>query len=256
MNENRNRSEKPKNQKAMRRLEQELAGIASASAPVSVADNEMLSLIVNDVLKGVDIAARYPTFYQELLKNSNLRQAFLEALESLEKGAEPVALPQASKTSLAFLTSCLPQAVPERLAGGGWKIGLQRTIEQLQSIFSPPKLAYRSDPSLSEDPWFTLIREEFDVEEAQYAIVLECTLSEDDAKALSADLNFAVTIRAEKDRPRFPIQATLQWGTYHEMIQITEEGRTRFPNIPLSSVFDDEHLNVQADIQLSLQNIS
>jgi hypothetical protein len=49
-------------------------------------DLEMLSLVVNDALHGVDIQKRYPAFYQRLTEEPGLRDAFLEIFEMAEAG--------------------------------------------------------------------------------------------------------------------------------------------------------------------------
>jgi hypothetical protein len=61
------------------------AGAAvQADADVTRNDEELLSLILDEALKGVDIAARFPNFFQKLLVNTELRKTFLDSLELLE----------------------------------------------------------------------------------------------------------------------------------------------------------------------------
>jgi len=49
--------------------------------PMTDEDNEWLLLVAQDALKGVDIGANYPAFFQKLITNHHLRQAFLDELE-------------------------------------------------------------------------------------------------------------------------------------------------------------------------------
>ncbi len=51
------------------------------SPPLTEEDNEWLLIVAQDAVKGVDIGANYPAFFQKLITNANLRQAFLDELE-------------------------------------------------------------------------------------------------------------------------------------------------------------------------------
>lgn len=57
------------------------------SPPVTEEDNHWLHLVVRDALSGHDIGADYPAFFQKLITNPNLRQAFMAELESQEARA-------------------------------------------------------------------------------------------------------------------------------------------------------------------------
>ena len=45
----------------------------------------MLSLVVHDALEGVDISTHYPAFYQRMLADNELREAFLDTLDLLRR---------------------------------------------------------------------------------------------------------------------------------------------------------------------------
>lgn len=49
--------------------------------PITDEDTEWLLIVAQDTLKGVDIGANYPAFFQKLITNHHLRQAFLDELE-------------------------------------------------------------------------------------------------------------------------------------------------------------------------------
>lgn len=51
------------------------------SPPLTAEDSEWLLLVAQDAIKGLDIGANYPAFFQKLITNANLRQAFLDELE-------------------------------------------------------------------------------------------------------------------------------------------------------------------------------
>ncbi len=220
-------------------------------------DNEMLSLMINRVLKGEDIAKRYPTFYRKLLGDTDLRQAFLDALESIEaeQAHQQLPMPEPEKAKLTFLGNQRIRPILELRESHQWRTTWQTTLEQIQAIFSPSKLAYRSVPDLFEDPWFLLLRDEIEVEGSTYAVALECTLA-DIGEALSAYLNLAVTLGTTADKQNFPIQASLHWGDYQESVLITEEGRARFPDISLDKVMDESQQNIKSGLNLIIETAS
>ncbi len=254
MSKRRKQTDSPKNLTGLRRLLDDLSRVGTETLPISEADNDMLSIIVDEAIKGVEISKRYPDFYKKLLGNHELRKAFLDTMESieLEEINELVVMPGPSSPNLGFLTNKPAQPTLSKL-DDKWQISWLRTIDQLRSIFSPVKLAYRSDPAMFEDPWFTLLRDEIEVNGIMYSVVLECTFSEDEETALSPFLNIAVTVGATKGRPHFPVQTSLQWGAYDESLQIHKEGRAKFPDIPFKAVFDKEKENIKAELNLTIR---
>ena len=50
--------------------------------PLTDEDNEWLLIVARDTLRGLDIGATYPAFFQKLITNPKLRQAFLTELDS------------------------------------------------------------------------------------------------------------------------------------------------------------------------------
>ncbi len=48
--------------------------------PLTNEDNEWLSIVAQAALKGDDLGSNYPAFFQKLITNANLRQAFLDEL--------------------------------------------------------------------------------------------------------------------------------------------------------------------------------
>lgn len=250
---NTNHSHRGKKQKTVKRLVDELAAIDSDISPISMEDNEMLSLIINESLKDVDITVRYPAFYRKLLNNSELRKAFVDALDAIEseKSGEVVPPLGIVKPSLAFLTNKPVQPDIERLDENRWKIKWQQTIEQLQSMFFSPDLATVRDASM-DDAWFTVLRGETDFQGALYLVILECGVSGDTDNALSAYLSIAVTLKSTTPHQQFPIRATLRWGKYSETLEIVEEGRVRFPDIPYTVAFNEEYKNIASEMNLEL----
>jgi hypothetical protein len=50
--------------------------------PLTDEDNEWLLIVARDTLRGLDIGSNYPAFFQKLITNPKLRQAFLTELDS------------------------------------------------------------------------------------------------------------------------------------------------------------------------------
>ncbi len=49
--------------------------------PLTEEDNEWLIIVARDALRGLDLGSNYPAFFQKLITNPKLRQAFLEELD-------------------------------------------------------------------------------------------------------------------------------------------------------------------------------
>jgi len=258
MSEDFNRLNPNRKPAALQKLADHLAALNAQAGSSIDMESDMLSLIVSGTLQEEDIASRYPAFYQKLLQNADLRQAFLDALESVEaeRAGELLPLPETPRTDLSFLSHQDFEPVIEKLERQNWRATWKRSFEQIQAVFSPPKLAYRADPSLLEDPWFTLLREEVALAASTYAVALECTVSGDRDRALSAFLNLAVTVESSTEQTPFPLRAHLQWGRYAGSIQISQEGRTRFPDIPLDAIYDPSKRQIQAGLSLVLETAS
>lgn len=216
-------------------------------------DGEMLSLMVNEAIKGVDIETRYPDFYQKLLRNAALRQAFLDTLEMLEAGkaGELIPLPAGERPRLGFLQKKTPRpAFPD---APSWKITLNRTIQDLKSIFSPPQLAYRADANLFEENWFTILRDDIELGGSSYSVLLECGISKETEDALSATLNIAISMEKLPSAVAFPVSATLRWGEYSATLTLPDEGRVRFPDIPFYATFDPQNQEIISGLDLVLE---
>jgi hypothetical protein len=244
-----------KAQQGIERLERELVDIEDASSMIRpMREYEMLSLMVNEAEAGVDISRRYPTFYKDLLTNPDLREAFLDSLEISQARKEDRSVSTASfERSLELLRSTSPTVEIKRLQNNGWRVEWQRTIEQLQPIFSPRELAYRSDPSLSDDPWITIFRDEFAIEGASHTVLLECTLSQASDQSLGCILNIALNSSDSPETLPGNLMAALEWGTYQRILSINPSGRFPFPDIPFDSIFDKRHQRVRSDLHLIIQ---
>ncbi len=256
MNSNANRTP-PKafrQQEAITKLADELANYSTDRSDTTREDIEMLSMVFDEVLNGKDIAARFPAFYRKLLDNANLRQAFLDLVEAVqdEKSSQS-AFPQDNAADLSFLNQPADRPLMENSSAEQWRITWQRSIDYLQSIFSPPELAYRMDSSLYEDPWVTLLRGETRVNDHLYSVLLDCSLAQDSDNSLAVNLSLAVSGEADPQQSQVPLRASLNWGGYDETILMNNEGRVRFPDIPLGAIFDEAREKVTAELNLTLE---
>jgi hypothetical protein len=242
-----------KREESIKRLMKDLSELEPRTFSASPADVEMLSMVVDDVIRGVDIAKRYPSFYQKLIQNMELRRLFLDVLESVEaeQKEEFIALPELGKSSLDFLSKTPLEPTITKFGNRSWQVKWQRTAEQLQTIFSPPGLAYRSAPDLFEGPRFTLVQEEVEVEGSSYEIKLEC------GPSMDLDDSFSISLTAISENStgelQIPIRVTLIWGSYHESIILSEQGKIILPDISVTDIFDNVKENVSAELNLILE---
>lgn len=255
MSKKSNNSNPSKRSEALKRLSEDLA-IISTQSVVGTVDEDMLSLIVNEILLGEDISRQHPTLYQKLLENAALREAVLDALVSIEaeRAGELIPLPNLPNALPAFLRrQHSTQPFVEVFDIGNWRATWKKTAQELQTLFSPPELAYRSDSSLTEDPWFTFLRGELRVEERTYTVVLEGTTTNESEDVLSVFLMLAVTSTDKSRQASFPLQASLNWGTYSANMLINEEGRIRFPDVLVKTLVDPEG-KTRSELSLMIKN--
>ncbi|MCL4868885.1 MAG: hypothetical protein KJ063_07960 [Anaerolineae bacterium] len=235
--------------------------INSKPAPADITDEDsiMLSLIFSDLLKGANIAQKYPIFFLRLLENQTLLEDFLDAVDSLrqtEKGVVPD-LPGELSHDLSFLRPRPhPNLVLKPAFAQGWRLTLQQTVADLQAFFFPPPvqpaLAVRRGLSLplDEDDWFTLFRQEVMVADVPWTIMLEGKSMMGAEISLSVDVS-VVPMLEQTEMPS--LLATLQWGHYHDQVLVGPYGRATFPPIPLDLVVDEEAEVVKSDIQLVVE---
>lgn len=210
---------------------------------------EMLSIVVNDALNGVDIAKRYPSIFNKMLQDEEMRESFIDAIETVEKGQK---LPTSPAVNIDFLSTLSLRPSLEIINKENWKVQWRRTIEQLQAIFSPAELAYRSDPSLYDDPWFTLLRDEFEVEGEAVSVVLDGTISEKDDDSIEVILKVALIDLATEEEIIPNLRGVLHWGEYQGETKVSAGRGGVFPPLTISTILDSSRENVIAELQLDL----
>ncbi|HNB54716.1 MAG TPA: hypothetical protein PK530_22395, partial [Anaerolineales bacterium] len=136
---------------------------------ITETDLELLSLVVNDALNGVDIQKQYPAFYKRLVEEPGLRDAFLDVLEMAEEGENEeleLELPEPISKKLAFLADPDPVSIVEQLTDR-WRVTWQQSTAYLNTVFLSRKLAfgYRNQAH-EEKPWFVLLHEQVEIEQS------------------------------------------------------------------------------------------
>lgn len=237
-----------------------LAKLGQVSQPEFVSDQEnetLLSLVVDDALKGVDISTRSPAFFQQMLVDQELRQAFLAALEDLEKPSSvSFPLPDSPPLNFDFLKASTIKPTVEYVSHAKWRLIWQDTLERIQqTFFSAAQFepAYRSDNYL-EDNWFTLLRDEVEIDQMQVAVVLEAMRLLATPDLLQLQIVIGIALDSGEMLEHLPnLNARLTWGTYDQVVTVSQRGRTTFPPLPLSLVLDETRQRVTSDLRLIVE---
>lgn len=217
--------------------------------PLTERDQEVLSLVIHDALQGLDIQKQYPAFYQRLVHESHLREAFLDILAMAQAETEPT-LESASLPTPSFVPPPPQSPLLQRLADR-WKITWHQNIAQLNALFLAPGLepTYRGEANL-EDPWFVLVRDQVNLDETQFLVFLEAAQQGEKPDELQLAMNVSLHGLTPLNPP--PLSAHLHWGTYAESMTITQ-GRATFPPVPLFDILNDSMTAFQADLYLTLE---
>lgn len=238
-----------------------LADLSATPAETEGDDLEMLSLAINDALDGVDIAAHYPNFYRRLLADTELRNAFLDALAILdpEDLSDGDAFPPAPSLDMPFLEEEILRPLVENIKEG-WRILWQRSIPQLERLFGIPPGADTGSSALAEPKpvWrgpvgatpgpldegtLPLLRDRVQLGQQEVEVFLEATRASESSEHLDATLIVAGFEAARQ------LQVTVHWGTYQESMPVPATGFVRLPTVPLDRIFDENGISA---LQLEL----
>ena len=222
----------------------------------------MLSLVVHDALEGVDISVRYPAFYQQMLADNELREAFLDTLDLLRRSrvGELLPLPQPAGENLFFLRARSSEPRIELATNGRWRILWQRTIADIQAILFQPRSSlsplFRSAANQIEDPWFTLVNGEVDVEEKRITALLQATQQVERPHTLQLFLTVAIVSITEEEDITLPLRATVGWGRYGQGVLVGANGQASFSSVPFSAAFAEGHQSVKGHLYLTLEPVA
>ena len=217
----------------------------------------MMSFMVSEAARGVDLAERYPAFYRRLQEEPDLRERFEDSLDLLRRSQtntlEP--LPGPPNRDLSFLhTRPRPERTPIVTEEGGWGMTFTLYAAHLNRRFfssqAEPVTRHGLGIGLDEDNWFTLFRETITGEDGSWSIVLEGT-PEDGVKA-GLHLVVMVLPIIESEKAEVCWQATLTWGKYTATVVMGKNGRANFPLFNGQSVLDEDALTITANLKLQL----
>lgn len=223
------------------------------SEPPASEDMAMLSFMVSVAHQGVDIAVRYPTFYNKLQTNQKLREHFLDALDLLEhsQAGTLAPLPGPPRRDLSFLHKVRPKPTIEQNSWQEWRITWRQTISQIQHLLSKPEMAYRGEDDWYENRWVSLLRDQVKVNGLNLEVVLETITDEKGGYSPSLTV-----LPLDDDNVLPTLVATLNWGDYQKKVTVDARGRATFPLLPFTNIYDPLDNLIKADLQLSLESIA
>ncbi len=219
----------------------------------SLKGDEMLSAMIDQVRQGADLEKDFPAFHQLLESESELKRAFEELLAQFEADDPPLpGFVPPTQADLGFLRHSQQVEPAAGRSVTEWRIILQRGLEELQQLFSPPSLAYRDALSGLEERWFTLLRDEVSIDEARLAIVLDASISEQTAESLELLLQIAViSIDPDTELPG-ELSAGLSWGGYQHTLPVRVNRQNKLPAAAFSQVLTPNYESIAAGLTLTL----
>jgi hypothetical protein len=223
------------------------------------ADEAMISIVVSDVLQGVDITRHYPDFYRKMLGNSELFQAFIEAVEILEADrAGTLEEVPVSEFRVPPIPQVPPQPEVEESRFGRWSVIWRQTAERLEGMFKLPdqslNLAFRSGRGLWETGSTTLIRGQAAVAGLDLAVLLTAD-GTDDPDVLQLNLMVADLGWSSAGFSAGSLKATIRWGQYNETGIVNEVGEILLPPLLLEAVLDESGHSLAGNLQLRLEPV-
>lgn len=219
----------------------------------SLKGDEMLSAMIDQVRQGADLEHEFPAFHQLLEGDPELKRAFEALLTLFEDEDQPLpGFVPPTRADLGFLWRDHPAEPAATRSAADWRIVLQRGLEELQQLFSPPALAYRDAVSGLEERWFTLLRDEVSIDEARLAVVLDASISEHTAESLELLLQIAV-IRIDQDT-EIPeeLSAGVAWGGYQHTLPVQINKQNKLPAAAFSQVLTPDYESIAASLTLTL----
>jgi hypothetical protein len=221
------------------RLLADLSHLINAPDPASSEEDlEMLSIVVNDALAGIDIMKKYPAFYARMLVDEELRTAFLDTLELLEE-SEDDELPEEVKSEsfdLEIIKKVMSRPIIIEAAKDKLKLVWRRSAEQLQAMLYintlKPQELLRSGVYLPEGGHINILHSQVEIDGQELDIRLEASHALNNPGYLNLMI---AMIAPEQFTRRF--EATIAWGSYRESAVINLFGIAKFPPLRTDQVF-------------------
>jgi len=211
-------------------------------------DLDMLSLAVDAALRGESIETTYPKLHQQLSQNKVLANIFADMMAAT-RDLSP--LSSHSSANLSFLERAISKP-PEIITSVSkrWEAVWQLISEQLDQIFMPSALVYRSTQPLLDVDSTILIYNEFEAGDQTWQATLEALTHPDTPEQVELFLSIATELEP------FPLfQATVQWGNYRQTAVLDNFGRVHFPPFAVERILNEEKTAVSANLHLRLHPI-
>lgn len=204
-------------------------------------DNDALSLMVDETLKGVDIYKEYPSFYHKLTINADLRQNYIDAITMV---SSDISIDEKISSNIKHLMAALSNLAEKIIKK--WQVSAQ----DLSEVFFPSqKLVFRAASDFG--PHYMLLNEEIELQPVTYSILLEGTLS-DRPDMLSLEVDLAISENADSFTPALPVDLEITWGDYCQHLTINDESVVTLMDIPFSAFLNLNMTQVTAAMELSL----
>ena len=191
---------------------------------------DMLSIVVNDALLGIDVTKKYPAFYARMLADEELQTAFLDTLELLEQsraGELPDYVEQ-DAINLDFLQQVISKPLIRKSPRGMLELIWQRTAEQLQNMFYIASLTsgvvHRSGDSMLDGSYINILHSQVEIDDQELEIRLDATQTITDPE----NLDLLISVSVPELLPR-RFEATIAWGEYRESAEVNKYGLAKFP---------------------------
>ncbi|MFO7681523.1 MAG: hypothetical protein R6X34_15875 [Chloroflexota bacterium] len=218
-------------------------------------NDAMLTILVQDALRGVDIPRKYPQSYRTLLSNGRLRQRFLDLLAALEPN-QAEDMPPMPKPDLSFLQTDVSPHPTIHHSPTGWQAAWQLLGDYLANCFSTlptqsTAQVYRSSyDDLLEEQYGVLLEDVFSVANKQFNILLAAEIDAENPEVTTLSLTVSAVSGHQP-----PLQATLTWGSYQAALPLDGYGQAVFPPLVIAAILDEAGQAISADLHLVLEPV-
>lgn len=232
-------------------------------------DDAMLAVMISEAMNGVDIARRYPRFFRRMLVDAELRAAFLDGLKALEEGRLPAAdvLPRPPSRDLSFLKRAPVARTAAKIqeenaylarwtrAGRDLVNLLNFALRSSHDLFTlgEPAPLYRSADDSLQDAAATLLQGRVSGNNVEVNITLEGVRNAEQPDELQLTL-WVLSAKEEFQPPAdLALVAHVDWGDYHQEVEISAEGSYALPPRKIEALGDDDG-DISDDLHITIHH--
>ncbi|MGB1253397.1 MAG: hypothetical protein ACPG8W_22480 [Candidatus Promineifilaceae bacterium] len=238
-------------QRLKEHLQTDILPMQNRDTPVrhNSAHFDMLPLIIQQVKQGGNLETDFPDFYHSLLKDSGLRQVFVDSLDAetafMARQTASSQLKQTPTQSLARLAM-----TPAKIflsAEGRWQATLQKQYGRIQAYFQTlsQQPVWRSTTAVLE--WQTLMQSELKLQGVLFVLLFQ-------VQPQGAQFSLRLDVATDSE-PFPPMIAEVQWGTYSHKVNIKTSGLVDLPHVSAEFVFNHVTTAFTEDILITLTPI-